>query len=48
MRVMADYACLVQNLTDLGLPINGSEGIFLNMSGTDGWTGDAQTMPEAW
>ncbi|KAJ7218066.1 hypothetical protein GGX14DRAFT_599501 [Mycena pura] len=37
-----------QSLTDLGLPVNGSDGIFLQMTGTNGWTGDLSTMPEAW
>jgi len=37
-----------QNLTDLGLPVNGSDGIFLRMNGANGWTGDFAPMPEAW
>lgn len=37
-----------QNLNDLGLPINGSDGIFLQMANTNGWTGDFPPMPEAW
>ncbi|KAF9227235.1 hypothetical protein BS17DRAFT_775134 [Gyrodon lividus] len=37
-----------QSLTDLGLPPNGSDGIFLNMNGTNGWSGDFAPMPEAW
>ncbi|PFH51472.1 hypothetical protein AMATHDRAFT_40081 [Amanita thiersii Skay4041] len=37
-----------QNLTDLGLPVNGSDGIFLQMNGTNGWTTDFTPMPEAW
>ncbi|KAL9711889.1 hypothetical protein Ac2012v2_004962 [Leucoagaricus gongylophorus] len=37
-----------QSLTDLGLPVNGSDGIFLQMGGTNGWTGDLPVMPEAW
>lgn len=37
-----------QSLTDLGLPINGSDGIFLNMAGANGWTSDFPPMPEAW
>ncbi|KAH0827973.1 hypothetical protein J3R83DRAFT_3612 [Lanmaoa asiatica] len=37
-----------QSLTDLGLPVNGSDGIFLNMHGTNGWSGDFAPMPEAW
>ncbi|KAI8972188.1 hypothetical protein BD414DRAFT_469566 [Trametes punicea] len=37
-----------QSLTDLGLPQNGSDGIFLNMGHTNGWMGDFPPMPEAW
>ncbi|OCH86124.1 hypothetical protein OBBRIDRAFT_797500 [Obba rivulosa] len=37
-----------QNLTDLGLPVNGSDGIFLQMGHPNGWTGDFPPMPEAW
>jgi len=37
-----------QNLTDLGLPVNGSDGIFLQMASTNGWQGDFPPMPEAW
>jgi len=37
-----------QNLTDLGLPSNGSDGIFLQMSHSNGWMGDFPPMPEAW
>ncbi|KAN0091257.1 hypothetical protein V8E55_004823 [Tylopilus felleus] len=37
-----------QSLTDLGLPINGSDGIFLNMHGTNGWSADSAPIPEAW
>ncbi|KAI9571112.1 hypothetical protein HD554DRAFT_2078588 [Boletus coccyginus] len=37
-----------QSLTDLGLPINGSDGIFLNMHGTNGWSSDFAPTPEAW
>ncbi|GJE94983.1 Zn(II)2Cys6 transcription factor [Phanerochaete sordida] len=37
-----------QSLNDLGLPINGSDGIFLQMANTNGWTGDFPQMPEAW
>ncbi|KAJ8519957.1 hypothetical protein ONZ45_g3167 [Pleurotus djamor] len=36
-----------QSLTDLGLPVNGSDGIFLQI-GTSGWAGDFAPMPEAW
>lgn len=37
-----------QSLTDLGLPINGSDGIFLRVNGSNGWSGDFANMPEAW
>ncbi|KAI0341976.1 hypothetical protein BDW22DRAFT_1358086 [Trametopsis cervina] len=37
-----------QNLTDLGLPVNGSDGIFLQIASTNGWHGDFPQMPEAW
>jgi len=37
-----------QNLTDLGLPVNGSDGIFLQMANANGWHGDFPPMPEAW
>ncbi|OSD06688.1 hypothetical protein PYCCODRAFT_753896 [Trametes coccinea BRFM310] len=37
-----------QSLTDLGLPQNGSDGIFLNMGHSNGWMGDFPPMPEAW
>lgn len=37
-----------QGLTDLGIPINGSDGIFLQMTGTNGWVGDFAPMPQAW
>ncbi|KAH9485403.1 Transcriptional activator of proteases prtT [Psilocybe cubensis] len=37
-----------QSLADLGLPVNGSDGIFLQMAGKNGWTGDFAPMPEAW
>ncbi|RDB16943.1 Transcriptional activator of proteases prtT [Hypsizygus marmoreus] len=37
-----------QSLADLGLPVNGSDGIFLQMNGANGWTGDFAPMPEAW
>ncbi|KAJ7287530.1 hypothetical protein C8J57DRAFT_1495956 [Mycena rebaudengoi] len=29
-------------------PVNGSDGIFLQMAGANGWTGDFAPMPEAW
>jgi len=38
----------LQSLADLGLPVNGSDGIFLQMAGKNGWTGDFAPMPEAW
>ncbi|KAG6336629.1 hypothetical protein ID866_2468 [Astraeus odoratus] len=37
-----------QSLNDLSLPVNGSDGIFLNMNGTNGWSVDFAPMPEAW
>lgn len=37
-----------QSLADLGLPINGSDGIFFQMAGKNGWTGEFGPMPEAW
>ncbi|KAI0686868.1 hypothetical protein C8T65DRAFT_676643 [Cerioporus squamosus] len=37
-----------QSLTDLGLPINGSDGIFLQMGHPNGWMGDFPQIPEAW
>ncbi|KAG7098513.1 hypothetical protein E1B28_000457 [Marasmius oreades] len=37
-----------QSLNDLGLPVNGSDGIFLQMGGSNGWVGDFAPMPEAW
>lgn len=37
-----------QSLTDLGLPVNGSDGIFLQVANTNGWTGDFPPMPEPW
>lgn len=37
-----------QSLADLGLPLNGSDGIFLQMVGKNGWTGEFGPMPEAW
>ncbi|KAN0129203.1 hypothetical protein V8E53_012902 [Lactarius tabidus] len=37
-----------QSLTDLGLPVNGSEGIFMNLSRGTGWPGEFAAMPEAW
>jgi hypothetical protein len=38
-----------QGLTDLGIPMNGSDGIFLQMAGAGrGWGPDGTSMPEAW
>ncbi|KAI0305541.1 hypothetical protein B0F90DRAFT_1808783 [Multifurca ochricompacta] len=37
-----------QSLTDLGLPVNGSDGIFMNLSRGTGWPGEFAPMPEAW
>ncbi|KAL0581880.1 hypothetical protein V5O48_000109 [Marasmius crinis-equi] len=37
-----------QSLNDLGLPVNGSDGIFLQMGAPNGWVGDFAPMPEAW
>ncbi|KAF9060648.1 hypothetical protein BDP27DRAFT_1429814 [Rhodocollybia butyracea] len=37
-----------QSLNDLGLPVNGSDGIFLQIAGSNGWAGDFAPMPEAW
>ncbi|KAL0072356.1 hypothetical protein AAF712_000119 [Marasmius tenuissimus] len=37
-----------QSLNDLGLPSNGSDGIFLQMGAPNGWVGDFAPMPEAW
>jgi len=36
------------SLNDLGIPMNGSDGIFLQLAGPNGWTGDFAPMPEAW
>jgi hypothetical protein len=38
----------LQSLADLGLPLNGSDGIFLQMVGKNGWTGEFGPTPEAW
>lgn len=35
-----------QSLADLGLPVNGADGIFLP-DGPNGWAGDFGPMPEA-
>lgn len=49
LNVVAYSAAFVhQSLTDLGLPVNGSDGIFLQVANTNGWTGDFPAMPEAW
>lgn len=37
-----------QSLADLGLPVNGADGIFLPMNDPSGWAGDFAPMPEAW
>jgi hypothetical protein len=38
-----------QGLTDLGIPMNGSDGIFLQMAHAGhGWGADGAPMPEAW
>jgi hypothetical protein len=37
-----------KSLTDLGLPVNGSDGIFMNVNGMNGWSGDFVSMPGAW
>ncbi|KAG1890163.1 hypothetical protein F4604DRAFT_1709031 [Suillus subluteus] len=37
-----------KNLTDLGLPVNGSDGIFMDVNGMHGWSGDFAPMPGAW
>jgi hypothetical protein len=34
-------------MTDIGFPLNGSEGIFLNLIGYNGWTMDFAPLPEA-
>jgi hypothetical protein len=39
---------LIQSLTDLGLPVNGSDGIFMNLTRASGWPGEFAPMPEAW
>jgi hypothetical protein len=39
--------CL-QSLADLGLPVNGADGIFVQMNEPSGWGGDFAPMPEAW
>lgn len=43
-----NHSHYLQSLADLGLPVNGSDGIFLQMAGKNGWTGDFAPMPEAW
>jgi hypothetical protein len=37
-----------QSLADLGLPVNGADGIFLPMNDPSGWAGNFTPMPEAW
>ncbi|KAI6125768.1 hypothetical protein EV401DRAFT_1064408 [Pisolithus croceorrhizus] len=37
-----------QSLDDLGLPENGSDGIFLSISDANGWFGEFVPVPEAW
>ena len=37
-----------QNLADLGLPPNGMDGVFLQLTGANGWTGDYAPIPEVW
>lgn len=37
-----------QSLTDLSLPVNGWDGIFLQIAGKNGWTSDFVPMPDAW
>ncbi|KIY69570.1 hypothetical protein CYLTODRAFT_478725 [Cylindrobasidium torrendii FP15055 ss-10] len=37
-----------QSLADLGLPSNGSDGIFFQMHNTNGWTSEFTPGPEAW
>jgi len=37
-----------KSLTDLGLPVNGSDGIFMNVNGVNGWSGEFAPMPGAW
>jgi len=36
------------SLTDLGIPMNGSDDIFLQLAGPGGWAGDFAPMPQAW
>ncbi|KAG9221145.1 hypothetical protein CCMSSC00406_0005416 [Pleurotus cornucopiae] len=47
LRHVTDFAGC-QSLTDLGLPVNGSDGIFLQVNGSNGWAGEFAPMPEAW
>ena len=37
-----------QSLMDLGLPVNGSDWIFMNISRGTGWPSELTPMPEAW
>jgi hypothetical protein len=48
IRSNTEFRSFGQSLTDLGLPVNGSDGVFLRMNGTNGWSGDFTPMPEAW
>jgi len=36
-----------QSLTDLGLPVNGSDSVFLQLGNPNGWSGTLQQTPEA-
>lgn len=36
-----------QSFTDLGLPVNGSDSVFLQLGNPYGWSGASQQMPEA-
>lgn len=36
-----------QSFTDLGLPVNGSDGVFLKLGNPNGWSGAFPQMPEA-
>ena len=37
-----------QNLTDLGLPVDGSDSVFVQLGNTNGWNGVFPKMPEAY
>lgn len=48
-RGMETVPLWLQNLDDLGLPVNGADDIFMPMNnGSGGWIGDWPNMPEAW